>query len=692
MKLVEKAGAALRFLGPANAMRSVFYAWRRDRLDQRRVLLGPRDSGVIGELKEARPTENGAFFLFSHAEVSIRFLAADLIRVSWTPGTPPRPYALADAKWPAPTLKHREVKDGLEMKTDLVTLHFSIDGTLTLKNKKGQILRREAPPLRVKGGWEHAAELRPGERIHGLGERAAGLDLRGGTYRMWNTDVGGAYGPGQDPLYLGIPLFMGRHPLGDVLVFYENSHDGRLSFTGDQAMAQFEGGALREYLFVGDPPHLLSRYTQLTGRAPLPPRWAFGFHQCRWGYRTEKDVREVVEGFKSRDLPLDVVHLDIDYMRDYRVFTVDKDRFPDLKNLSADLKMEGIRLVAILDPGVKADPDYDVYTEGVKARLFCKTPRGRPFLGVVWPGLAAFPDFTHPKTRAWWGGLYQRLLDQGISGFWHDMNEPASFAAWGDLSLPKNLSHNLDGVGGDHAEAHNVYGLQMARAAHEALQNEHSVERPFILTRSGWAGIQRYAWKWTGDTESTWEALNMTIPQVIHLGLSGIPYAGPDIGGFSGAPDKELFIRFFQLATFLPFMRVHSAFDSPRREPWAFDEETVDICRKFLKLRHRLIPLFEDLALETSDKGWPLIRPMFWHSQDPRDEDLQDQFMLGENLLVAPMLEKGAVSRHIHFPKGRWLPLDNPDAKAFIDGDQDLEVQADLATCPAFVRQGTPRP
>jgi alpha-glucosidase len=690
MNFFEKIGAALRFVGPTNTARAVAYALRRDRLDARRRPMAGAQSTHIGELKAKRKTDAGAFFLFEKAEVAIRFLAMDLVRITWTPGTPPRPYALAqgdnvekdDGK--GPRIKHEEVHDGITMKTDALTLNFSDSGTLTLKNKRGQMLRQEDPPILQGGkggGWEHQAHLREGEAIHGLGERAAGLDLRGGIYRMWNTDVGGAYGPGRDPLYLGIPLYIGRHPLGSVLVFYENSHDGSIAFDHDVATANFEGGALREYLFVGDVPHLLSRYTELTGRAPLPPRWAFGFHQCRWGYKNEEDVRAVAEGFKKRDLPLDVIHLDIDYMDGYRVFTVDKKAFPDLPKLAADLKEDGIRLVTILDPGVKADEKYALYAEGKKERLFCRTPRGRPFLGVVWPGLAAFPDFTRPKTRAWWGFQYKKLLDQGISGFWHDMNEPASFAAWGDPSLPKNLSHNLDGIGGDHAEAHNVYGHLMAQSAYEVMKDEHGVERPWIVTRSGWAGTQRYAWKWTGDTESTWEALRMTIPQVINLGLSGIPYVGPDIGGFSGAPDKELFIRWFQLATFLPFMRVHSALDSPRREPWAFDDETVDICRTFLKLRHRLIPTFEKLAEETQAKGWPLVRPMFWHSENADADGLEDQFFLGEDLLVAPVLEKGATERKVHLPKGKWRVFEEDEV---LEGGKIEVFPVQLGDCPCF--------
>jgi alpha-glucosidase len=252
-----------------------------------------------------------------------------------------------------------------------------------------------------------------------------------------------------------------------------------------------------------------------------------GYHQSRWGYKNEADIRQVAQGFQTHDLPLSAIHLDIDYMDGYRVFTVDRDRFPDLAQLAQDLAAQGIKTVTILDPGVKVDPKYFLYQEGQQGNHFCKLPGGKDLEGLVWPGWSVYPDFTHPATRSWWGRQYPRLLDQGVAGIWHDMNEPTSFAAWGDMTIPLNTRHDLDGAQGDHRQAHNLYGLLMNRAGYEALRSLRPQRRPWLISRSGWAGLQRYAWNWTGDIESTWEALRMTIPTLLGQGLSGLAFSGP---------------------------------------------------------------------------------------------------------------------------------------------------------------------
>ena len=302
-------------------------------------------------------------------------------------------------------------------------------------------------------------------------------------------------------------------------------------------------------------------------------------------------MRAITDGFAKLGIPLSAVHLDIDYMRGFRVFTVDPDRFPDLGRLTADAAATGARLVTIVDAGVKIDPDYDVYREGRDQHRFCTDAHGHLAEGVVWPGRSAFPDFTDPGTRSWWAGKYRTLTDAGVAGIWHDMNEPTSIALLGDPTLPTSTRHHFDGRGGDHAEGHNLYGLLMNRAGYEGLRERRPERRPFIVSRSGWAGMQRWAWNWTGDVASTWESMRQQMATVVGLGLSGVPYSGSDIGGFSGVPDDELYLRWLQMSVFMPYCRTHSVRGVPPREPWCFGEPTRRIVAAWIRFRYRLLPV-----------------------------------------------------------------------------------------------------
>jgi alpha-glucosidase len=410
-----------------------------------------------------------------------------------------------------------------------------------------------------------------------------------------------------------------------------------------------------------------------------------GYHQSRWGYKSAQDIREVAESFKENDLPISAIHLDIHYMDDYRVFTVNSKAFPDMKGLADDLAAEDICLVSIIDPGVKEDKNYALYTQGIENRFFLTEPKGKPYVGLVWPGRALFPDFTNPSVRAWWGDQYEWLINQGIRGFWHDMNEPTSFVAWGDNRLPLVLEHHLDGQGGDHKQSHNIYGHTMAEAGFQGQKKHNPDQRPWLLSRSAWVGSQRYTWSWTGDVESTWDSLRMCIPMIINLSLSGQPFSGPDIGGFSGSPSAELYLRWLELATFLPFFRTHSALTTDRREPWVFGEEATQIVRKYLKLRYELMPYFYALAWQASRNGTPLVRPMFWPDR-PEEYlwEINDQFLLGDTLLIAPIVQEGAHSREIILPPGNWYNFWSGEP-----GTSRVEVQAGLDSIPIYCKEGS---
>jgi alpha-glucosidase len=451
-----------------------------------------------------------------------------------------------------------------------------------------------------------------------------------------------------------------------------------------------DGGPLRYWVIAGSPARVLSAWTALTGRPALPPRWALGHHHSRWGFGGEREVRRVVAGYRDNGLPLSVVHLDIDHYDGHRVFTVDRRAYPDLPRLARELEDQGVRLVSIVDPAVKAEPGLAEYDSGLAAGAFVRDARGREVEGVVWPGRAVFPDFTDPKVRRWWGGLYAERLGQGFAGVWHDMNEPVSFAPFGDPSLPRSARHHLEGRGGDHREAHNVYGLAMARAGYEGLRELRPEQRPFLFSRSGWAGMQRYGGTWSGDVATGWAGLRASLALVLGLGLCGVPYSGPDIGGFTGTPSPELYLRWFQLGAYLPLFRTHSAIDAGRREPWEFGPRVLEHARAALAERVRLLPYLETLAHIARGSGAPYVRPLWWST--PGDRALRecgDAFLLGDALLVAPVMEPGSVKRAVRLPRGLWYDTATGAAHR---GPGQVLLEAPLERIPVLARAGAVLP
>ncbi len=700
MNFIEKTMMGLRRLGLANSLRVLQYTSYKERMDRKWAPQGTAGKGADqpprtpGALRAAAAAPRGARFAFERAELEIVFLAQDLARLSWGPGQAPLPYATSpwsqrEEASQEPPVEVEETTRGWRLSSPALRLEIGREGEIHFYDPGGALLRVERPPERRGETWTQCAALQAGAQLYGLGERAAGLNLARGDYRLWNRDPVSDRGTQDplDPLYLTIPVYLALWDGGSYLVFYENSFPGSLSFRAGEANAAFSGGMLRSYFIPGPPAQALERYTELTGRAPLPPRWALGYHQSRWGYRSEADLRAVAQGFAEHEMPLSAIHLDIDYMDGYRVFSVDRKRFPDLPALARQLASGGVRLVAILDPGVKTDPEYRLYREGLERDCFCKLPDGSLALGVVWPGWTAFPDFTSPEARDWWAGQYPALLEAGVAGFWHDMNEPATLAASGDSTIPLGARHAFEGRGGDHLEAHNLYGLLMNAAGYDGLRRARPESRPWLLSRSGWAGMQRYAWNWTGDTDSTWEDLRSTLTMVLGLGLSGVPYSGPDIGGFGGNPPAELYLRWFQLGAFLPFFRTHSAVEYNRREPWVYGEPYTSILRQFLRLRYRLLPYLYTLAWEASRTGQPLCRPLFWDNpQDPALRAVEDAFLLGEALLVAPVLAPGARERSLHLPAGEWYDFWSGERLA---GGRQVTLQAPLERIPLLVRAGS---
>ncbi|MBT2407323.1 MULTISPECIES: TIM-barrel domain-containing protein [unclassified Streptomyces] len=566
----------------------------------------------------------------------------------------------------------------------------------------------EGGPGRRRSGWGGArwvqrAEVPADARFFGLGGRAGGPRLRDGAYRLWNTDPKGGFGPGHDPLYITMPVQMVVADAGTHLVFHDNTWDGRVVLREGEEGAgsgpdrpgltelRMEGGPLRCWVLVGTPARVLQGWSGLTGAAAVPPEWALGYQHARWGFGSAAEVRRVVSGYASRGLALSAIHLDIDHYDAHRVFTVDKERFPDLPGLAGELREQGVRLVSIVDPAVKAgDP---VHTSGLAvgpSGAFVRDARGREVRGEVWPGECAYPDFTDPAVREWWGGLYTERLAQGFSGIWHDMNEPVSFAPFGDPTLPRSARHALDGAGGDHRAAHNVYALGMARAGWEGLVRLRPAERPFLFSRSGWAGMQRYGGTWSGDVETGWEGLRASLALVLGLGVCGVPYSGPDVGGFGGSPSPELYLRWLQLGSYLPLFRTHSAIWAGRREPWEFGPEVAEHARAVLAERERLRPYFVTLAHLARRTGAPYVRPVWWGAPEDRGlRDCEDAFLLGDALLVAPVLECGSDRRAVRLPRGRWH--DTATGAAY-DGPGQVLLDAPAGRIPVLARAGSVLP
>jgi alpha-glucosidase len=593
------------------------------------------------------------------------------------------------------TFNIEEFDDHFAISTNTVTCKVQKDDfCISFADKNsGMVMSEDAAPMH----WEENADFggyyvfatkkcMHEENFFGLGDKSGNLNLRGRRFQNWNTDAY-SFSWDQDPLYRTIPFYTGVHEKTAYGIFFDNTFRSHFDFgKEDHSKTSFwsDGGELQYYYIHG--PHVMDvvrRYQTLTGTHPMPPKWALGYHQCRWSYYPEQKVKEIAEGFRSRSIPCDAIYLDIDYMDGYRCFTWNKKHFPDPKRMIKELSSIGMKTVVMIDPGIKVDDNYWVFKEGKENNFFCRRSDDYYMEGHVWPGRCQFPDFTNPKVREWWGGLYKELVEMGVAGVWNDMNEPAVF---GSGTFPNDVRHNFDGYRGSHRKAHNVYGTQMMRSTYDGLKNLMRNKRPFTITRAGYAGMQRYGSVWTGDNVATWEHLRMGNIQCQRLSMSGVPFCGTDIGGFSGEPDGELFTRWIQLGTFSPFMRAHSAGDTSEREPWSFDEPFTSINRKFIELRYRLLPYLYAAFWEHHRYGFPILRPIVMlEQQELINHYREDEFTFGDKILVCPVLEQGAISRMVYLPTGQWY---NYWTNELLVGGGEHHVEAAIDTMPLFIKAG----
>lgn len=680
---------------------------------------------AAGNVQSVSRQANGVMLtLSSGARVAITFESEEVIRVRLSPrGTFERDfsYAIAPAERKPIAAIVREVgRDRIEITTQaagpkvVIQRHPFLVG---IYDAKGQLLV-EDDPLHPASFDPQTGEVEVSKKrdylelYYGFGEKALPTARQGKTMTMWNTDTY-SYPPGLDPIYESIPFFIALRQGRAYGIFFDNTYRTRFDM-GNTAPERYTfgaaGGDLNYYVFTGGADHsprrVLGDYTALTGRTPLPPLWAIGYQQSRYSYYPEARVREIARNFRERHIPADVLYLDIHYMDGYRIFTWDHTRFPDPVKMLRDLRDEGFHTVVIIDPGIKIDENYTPYLEGRAGGFFVKTPEGTEYHSRVWPGLCAFPDFTDPKVRAWFGTLYKKNLDEGVSGFWNDMNEPGTFGQEEtpppqpelyhnpNNTLPLNARHAGDGIAGDHARYHNVYGMQMARTTFEGVRNLRPTLRPFVLTRAGYAGVQRYSAVWTGDNVPSWDHLQLSIAMLTNMGVSGVPFVGADVGGFSGDASAELYTRWLQAASLTPFFRSHVVDGAQDREPWSFGPEYEKINRATIELRYQLLPYIYSLFHEHQETGAPVMRPLWFNY--PSDyatynpSPATEEYMLGSDLLVAPVLTPGALKRTVYFPKGdAWM---NWWTGELYTGGTKAEIAAPLDRLPLFARVGATIP
>ncbi|XP_065877970.1 uncharacterized protein [Euphorbia lathyris] len=511
-------------------------------------------------------------------------------------------------------------------------------------------------------------EFPVGTSFYGTGEVSGPLERTGKRVFTWNTDAWG-YGPGTTSLYQSHPWVLTVLPNGEALgVLADTTRRCEIDLR-KEATIQFIAPVSYPIITFGpfaSPVAVLQSLSRAVGTVFMPPKWSLGYQQCRWSYDTDERVHEVARTFREKGIPADVIWMDIDYMDGFRCFTFDKERFPDPQSFVQDLHDIGFKAIWMLDPGMKCEEGYHIYDSGFKSDAWIQTAAGEPFIGEVWPGPCVFPDYTQSKVRSWWANLVKDFISNGVDGIWNDMNEPAVFKSV-TKTMPESNTHRGDEeLGGfqNHSYYHNVYGMLMARSTFEGMKLGNENKRPFVLTRAGFLGSQRYAATWTGDNLSNWEHMHMSISMVLQLGLSGQPLSGPDIGGFAGNATPRLFGRWMGVGAMFPFCRGHSEKGTLDHEPWSFGEECEEVCRLALKRRYRLMPHIYTLFYAAHKMGTPVATPTFF--ADPKDPGLrtvENSFLLGTLLVYASSIpDQGTDNLQPTLPKGIWLRFDFDDS------------------------------
>ncbi|NHJ87102.1 MAG: DUF5110 domain-containing protein [Asgard group archaeon] len=593
-----------------------------------------------------------------------------------------------------------KVDKNISQKNDLLIKINENNGAILFEKMDGEVLSQDIKAISWSKRKRWAATHKKAtvnELQIGFGERTGSLAKNGRKMIFWNTDPR-IYHKTNDPLYQSEPIQISVRENGSAYgIFYDNHHYSliKIDKKKQSKVSYFTEQEPICYYFFSGPSlkDVIQQLTLINGRISLPPRWILGHQQCRWSYYPEEQVRAIASTFRDKQIPCDCIHLDIDYMDGYRSFTWNKERFPNPKKLIDDLHLEGFNIVVNTDPGLKIDTNWNIYNEGVKNNYFCKLPNGKLYTSKVWPGKCVFPDFIKHEVRTWWGSLFNSLVEVGVDGFWLDMNEPVTFTIKG--TFPNKVQHHMIDKDVSHREAHNIYGLNMARATRQGIDSLRPNIRNFIFTRSCYASIQKYAASWTGDNYSDWIGLQQSLPMIINMGLCGQSIVAADIGGFYQNCTPELLTRWYQLGIFYPMCRNHSSAGTVSQEPWAFGEEIEQIVKKYIELRYQLTPYLYYYTWEASRTGLPIMRPLFM--EFPNDIEAYNkkwfdtEFMFGERILIAPILNKmpndnSSAKREIYLPQGTWIDF---WSKEILKGGTVIEKEFSLDQLAIFVKAGS---
>ena len=561
---------------------------------------------------------------------------------------------------------------------------------ISFRDLEGNIINEDfQPSFKDEKGNVYISKVNDCLAYYGLGEKGGDLNKKGCYTENFNTDD-----PETDDdsvtYYKTIPFYVALKEEATYGIFFDNSFRSYFDMgkeMGDRIFFGAIGGQIQYYFIPGENiKEVVKNYTALTGRMEMPPLWSLGYQQCRFSYFSQEEVRELVKTFEEKDIPLDVVYLDIDYMDGFRVMTFKTPNFDDAAGLISDLKEKGIKTITIIDPGVKVDEEYDVFKRGKEGNYFTKKLDGEMFIGAVWPGDSAFPDFSNKDCREWWKSELKKFISEhGMDGIWNDMNEPCVFNNDHKTMLETCL-HNSDNGVIEHKEFHNRYGFEMSRCSKEAQEELHPNERGFSMTRATYAGGQRYSSVWTGDNMSLWSQMRMSISMNANLGISGFSFVGNDVSGFGLDSSEELFIRWMEMGPFIPIFRNHSNMYTRRQEPWAFGPRAEKIAKKSIELRYELIPYIYDLYYISHKEGLPIFRPMIMeYEKDMNLLNMREQFMLGENMIVAPVLYEGERSKTVYLPKGSWF---NYFTMEKLQGGKWYKLPCELDEILVFVKEG----
>ncbi len=581
---------------------------------------------------------------------------------------------------------------------------------IQLRDSSGEVILQSAAGMgfgQNGKGSVFVFQRTTGMRFYGMGEKWSGLEHSDKSVKFWNTDVWADFHrnsyerlePAPDPVYVSIPYLIIKTQKGWVGMLLDNPYStfmqtgmqatvaGQMGLASDTTREIFclgaeEGRPVLYILHGATLAELTNRFQQLVGPTPLPPAWALGYQQCRWGYKSAEDLRELDEKMRQHAIPCDGLWLDIDYMRGFRVFTFDEKHFPEPRADIARLQASGRKVVPIIDPGVKREPGYTVYDSGLSNGAFCKNPQGSDYVGLVWPGETVFPDFSSPVGQRWWQGHVSKFAQLGIRGAWLDMNDPATGPV-------ENADMLFEGGRTPHSAFHNQYALGMAMATKNGFLDAYPNERPFLLSRSGFTGIQRHAAIWTGDNYSNWEHLRGCISTTLNLALSGVPFNGPDVGGFAGDTTPELMKSWTRACFLFPFFRNHSIKDSRLQEPWAFDAETLEVVRHFIRLRYKFRPYLYNLFARHEQTGDAILRPIFYDFESSSEfcfDLVDDEFLVGPAILHAPLLQPEAFEREVILPgPGYWY---NSLVREWVKGPSRVKVTPDKIHTPIFFLEG----